>query len=309
MKQLISSLFFTISLLTSPLTWSDSKQISCAYKIEQLTLGALPELSSSSDPFIGNLCVLEPRVSTFLGNWFPSLPRIHFSQANRQVGDDFNQDWLFSLAIKRLGQAQFYIATQQSQRQHVLTTKEEIPFVPQNANTSSDAVMLAEQQKVRLSHKQNQIQLGFRFAYQENQPLTELSFQQITVDQPIQANVEGFEKRSLFQSTTQISRIAIISQSYHRGLNINWQFAMGLGKVSLKPENIITIEKDKNQVIALTTGLELYYQHRLNRRWFAYGRWAGEVNYWQQATTGDNFQLAPYDLITQQVNLGLGLSF
>lgn len=309
MKQLFYSLFYVFFILSSPLALAATKSIACAYKLEQNNLGALPELNSPSEAFLGYRCDLEPQVSTFLGDWLPSLPSISISQSNRQAGDDFNQSWLFSLPIKRLGQGQFYLAAQQKQSQQVLTTKEEIPFVPKNASSSADAVLLANQQKVRLSHKQNQIHLGFRFAFQDNQPLTELSLQQITLDQPIQANVEGFDKRSLFQSTTQISKIAILSQSYHRGLNINWQFAMGVGKVTLKPENQIQIEKDNNQIIALTTGLEIYYHHRFNRRWFAYSRWAGEINYWQQATSDENFQLAPYDKISQQINLGLGLSF
>jgi hypothetical protein len=84
---------------------------------------------------------------------------------------------------------------------------------------------------------------------------------------------------------------------------------MGIGKVKLKPENRINIEKDKNQLLALTGALEIYYHHRFNRRWFGYGRWQGEVNYWQQATNEEEFQLAPNNPLEHQINLGIGLSF
>lgn len=283
-------------------------KLSCGYKLQQQYLGALPEFKANTQPLLGYRCDLKPHTSSFLGNWFPSLPNIMISQTNRQLGDDFNQAWQLSLAIKRMGQGQFYLAAGQDHWQQVLTSKESIPFVASNASTPSDTTLIADDQKVRLSHKKTLLGAGFRFAYQENQPLTELAFQQVVIDQPVQANVIGFEKRSLYQAMTEISEISIISESYHRGLNINWQFALGIGQVKLKPENMIPIEKDKNQVLALKGIVEVYYQYRINRRWFGYSSWIGKLHYWQQASNEESFELAPNDQAEHQFQLGLGLS-
>ncbi len=309
MKQLIFLFYIAFLFLYSPFSTAGKDNFFCGYQAEQFVLGALPELKSNSEPFIGYRCDLSPHVSSFLGNWLPSLPAISLSQSRRSENDDYNQSWSLTLPIKRIGQGQFYLAAKQTHSQQILTTQEEIPFIPSTANSSLDAVSLSENQQVRLSHKHREWQLGFRFAYQENQPLTELSFQRLTLDQPVQANVDGFSKRSLFQAITQISKLAIASESRHRGLNINWQFAMGIGEVKLEPESQINIEKEQNQLLALTGVLELYYHHRINRRWFAYSRWQGEINYWQQANNEEEFQLAPNDQLNQQFNLGVGLSF
>ena len=300
-----SSFIFCVSFSS----YAGTNELSCAYKVEQQFLGALPGFSNNSDPLFGFRCGFKPYISSFLGNWFPSLPKVSISQGKRQSGSDYNQAWLFSLAIKRLGQGELYASIGQEQSQQVLTTQEAISFVSASANQPSDASLLNKGQRVRLSQSIAQWQIGVRSHYQLNQPLTELAFRQISIDQPIQATVTGFEKQSLFQSVTSISEIALISESSHRGLNINWQFALGTGQVKLKPERIIDVEKSQQEILTLKGILEVYYQYRLNRRWFAYTSWIGELNYWQQATSDKSAELAPYDLIKQQAHFGLGLSF
>jgi hypothetical protein len=55
--------------------------------------------------------------------------------------------------------------------------------------------------------------------------------------------------------------------------------------------------------------VELYYQYRINRRWFAYTSWQGEIRYWQQQQDNVSFQLASSTQIEHQLALGIGLNF
>lgn len=315
MKQLLSFLDSALLSITTFLmcltvnSHAGTDKVFCGYQLQQQYLGALPELEANRQSLRGYRCDLKPHISSFLGNWFPSVPNIMIRQTIGQQSDDTNQAWQLSLSIKRLGQGHFYLAAEQDDWQKTLTAKESITLVASNALTESNTTLISDSQKVRLKHKKNQWGVGFRFAFQEDQPLTELAFRQVKIDQPVQANVIGFDKRSLYQAITEISEMGIISESYHRGLNINWQFALGIGQVKLKPENIIPIEKDKNHILAFNTMIEIYYQYRINRRWFGYSSWIGNFHYWQQPSNEESFELAPNNQTEHQFQLGLGLNF
>lgn len=296
-----------------------SNTLSCAIKSEQQFLGALPELSHNSDPLVGYQCQLIPYYSGFLGNWFPALPHFYFSQTNRLLAssnstelatdDDNSQAWRVAFSIKRFGQGQLSIFAGKKDWQYVLQAKEAIPFIPSNAKDPSDAITINQGQQARLNRKEDTVGFSFIFPFQDDKVLTELRLQNSIINQPIQANITPFEKRSLFAATTEIHEIMIISQSFHRGLNINWQFGLGQGKVILKPEESITFDAELGQVISLRGQLEFHYQHRFNRRWFGHLGWQGNLHYWQQSADDEDFQLASANNIEQQVFIGFGLTF
>lgn len=300
-------------------TQGASNKLSCAFKSEQQFLGALPEFSSSSDPLLGYQCELTPHYSSFLGNWFPSQPYLYFSQTNRSLtsdgsavdatNDDSSKTWRGSLAIKRFGQSQLSIFAGQKDWQQVFKAKEVIAFIPASASTPSDAIAINEGQQARINRKEESLGFSFIFPFQTEKVLTELRLQQSLINQPIQANITPFNKRSLFPARAVINEIMIISHSSHRGLNFNWHFGLGKGEITLEPENSIVFESKLNQIISLRAQLEIYYHHRFNRRWFSHITWQGGMHYWQQNADDDDFQLASGNTIEQNISLGIGFTF
>jgi len=292
---------------------------SCALKTEQQFLGALPEFASNSDPLFGYQCRLIPNYTRFLGNWFPSLPNLYFSQVNRlsisnnttydATSDDVSKTWQVAFSIKRFGQSQLSIFTGKKDWQQVLQAKKAIAFVPSNANSASDAITINKGQKARLNRTEEYFGLSFILPSQGEKELTEIRLQRTIINQPIQANIISFEKSSLFGTKTDANEIIIISQSYHKGLNINWQFGLGQGKVVLEPEEQITFDSELDQIISIRGQLELYYHYRFNRRWFGHLSWQGSMYYWQQNVDDENFKLESANNLEQQLYLGIGLSF
>jgi hypothetical protein len=301
--------FIIFSLCLTSNVFAGTDKLACASIAEQNSLGGLPDFNSDTTAYLGYRCDLQPRVSSFLGNWLPSLPSISIFQANKIRSSDFHQGIKFELAIKRIGHSQLYFSLGQTKSQQVLSASEDIPFVSVAANDFNDAVNISKDQKARLSQEKTYWGLGFKIPYQDNQPLTGILFQQSKIDQPIQANIPTFEKRSLFQAQAHISELSIISESRHRGLNFNWQFGLGMGKVILEPSKVIHFSKDLDQIMTLKGMFEIYYQYRISRRWYAYSSWQSHIRYWQQMTNDDEFQLAPNNQLTHQGNIGFGLSF
>lgn len=302
-----------IMLCISMSVSAGTNKISCDIMANQQTFGALPNLKKDNSPLLGFSCQTAPYISSYLGNWFPSLPEITYSQSKRTKKgiDDINQKWGMSLSIKRIHQGQFYIFANQNLSKFTLESNDDIYFIPKNLNDATQAIPINQKQNVRLSHQKDSWGFGLQFPYIEKQPLTKVLFRQSIIDQPLQANIQGFSKHSLYESTTQLSEIEIGNQSFHRGLNINWQMAMGLGEIELEPAALtseaLDIEQDK--IISLGSEIEIYYQHRINRRWFTYARGVGEIQYWYQSTKDKNFELESYRWIEYQAHIGLGMSF
>ena len=300
-------------------THAGSNSLSCALKSKQQFFGALPGFSNNSTPLQGYQCQHIPYYSGFLGNWFPSLPSVYLSQSsqllagnnksNSAANNDSSQAWRVALSIKRFGQSQLSIFSGKKDWRKVLQAKEAISFIPSNAQSPSDGITINNGQQALFNRTENNAGFSFIFPYQNEQTLTELRVQRAVINQPIQANVPLFEKHSLFSAETIIDEIMIISQSHHKGLNINWQFSLGTGEVTLKPQEIIKPDTELNQIISLRGQLEFYYQYRINRLWFGHAGWKGDIHYWQQNNANDDFQLASANTMEQQVFLGIGLTF
>jgi hypothetical protein len=300
-------------------TQAGSNKLSCALKSEQQFLGALPEFSHKGDLLLGYQCQLVPNYSRFLGNWFPSLPNLYLSQVNRlsvsnnasynATSDDVSKTWKVALSIKRFGQSQLSIFTGKKDWQQVLQAKEDIAFIPSSANSVSDAITINKGQQARLNSTEEYFGFSFILPSKGEKELTEIRLQRTIINQPIQANIISFEKSSLFTTKTETNEIIIISQSYHRGLNINWQFGLGQGKVILEPEKQINFDSESDQTMSLRGQLELYYQYRFNRRWFGHLGWQGSMYYWQQNIDDKSYKLKSVNNLKQQLFLGIGLSF
>lgn len=292
---------------------ANQDSISCDVTARQQQLGALPNLKQSNPLLTGFSCQSKPYISSYLGNWFPSLPEIIYSQSTRSQEDidDYNQQWGAALGIKRIAQGQLYIFATHKLSRSTLDSNKDINFVPNNASNTNQAIPLNNQQQIRLSHQQDSWGLGLQFPYIPSQPLTKVLVRQTTIDQPMQANIQGFRDRSLFEVTAELTEIEIANQSFHRGLNINWQITMGLGGVEIEPKNLTAaaLNKEQDDIISLGSEIEIYYQHRINRRWFTYARAVAEIQYWHQTAKDKNFELETYRWIEYQAHLGIGMSF
>lgn len=292
---------------------ANQNTISCDLTARQQKLGALPNLEQSNTMLAGFSCQSQPYISSYLGNWLPSLPEIMYSQSTRsqEDTDDYNQQLGASLGIKRIAQGQLYIFANHSLSRSTLESNKDINFVTKSTNSANQVIPLNKHQRIRLSHKQDSWGIGLQFPYIPGQPLTKITLRQTIINQPIQANVQGFADRSLFETTAKLTELEIGNQSLHRGLNINWQITMGLGDVELEPKNLTTAAQDTEQdkIISLGSEIEVYYQHRINRRWFTYARGVTEIKYWQQSAKDKNFELESYRWLEYQAHLGIGVSF
>lgn len=292
--------------------------IGCALNAEQKNFGALSGFTANAQPLIGYYCELKPKRSTYLGNWFPSLPQLLISQSNRRLtsdnnapaADNYNQSWYADLAIKRIGDSQLVLHIGQKKWQQTLSANEEIHFFSPNASNIQDAIAIQQGQQALLAHTESKIGLSFIFPYREHQPLTRLTLQQYIIEQPIQADIADLPKNSLYNSQMHLTEIGVNSTSYHKGFNFNWGIALAAGDISIDSDAVAQNSAEYNEILSAYGALELYYQYRINRRWFAFSSWQGEVRYWRQGK-GDNpdYQLAEANNIEQQVHLGLGFSF
>lgn len=310
-KKYLTSLMLTICI--SVPASAGTNKISCDMMANQQTFGALPDFKKDSSPLLGFSCQTAPYISSYLGNWFPSLPAINYSQSKRTKKgiDDINQKWGVSLSIKRIHQGQLYIFANQNLSKSTLEANDDIYFIPKDLSNTALAISVNQKQNVRLSHQKDSWGVGLQFPYIENQPLTKVLFRRSVIDQPMQANIQGFPKHSLYEAKTQLSEIEIGNQSFDRGFNINWKIAMGLGEIELEPTALTSVALDieQDKIISLSSEIGVYYQHRINRRWFAYTRGVGEIQYWHQSTKDKNFELENYRWIAYQAHIGLGMSF
>jgi len=316
MKQCCQYLSF-FCLFISYHSAASQGSVACALAVENQTLGGLPEFSANSQPLIGYSCGLTPRRSTYLGNWFPSLPQLSFSRTSRLLGsdndsdtDDYSQSWYADLAIKRIGDGQLVLHGGQKEWQKTLTANEDIPFFTSNVASVTDGVIIQQDQQAHLLYAEDVIGLSFVFPYREGHPLTSLTLQQRFITQPIQANIAELPKRSLYNTHARLTEIGISSKSYKKGFNVNWGVALAAGDITIDSEAIVENSSEYNEIFSVYAGLELYYQHRFNRRWFAFGRWQGDIHYWRQGKNdNEDYQLAEVNNIEQRLHLGLGVSF
>lgn len=319
----MNACFLFILLGYLPNTQAGDDKLSCALKSEQIFLGGLPNFQHNSAPLQGVQCQLNPYYSGFLGNWFPSLPQVQVSQSSRLLpskkktdsasgdatDDDASKTWKIALSIKRFGRSQISILSGQKEWQQVLQATKSINFLPSGAKSTNDVILIADKKQARLKHEEKYYGVGLILPFQDEQILTELRVQKSIINQPIQANVSPFENHSLFTAQVEIDEIMIASQSSNNGLNINWHIGLGQGNITLEPKNLITFKSELDQVISLRGQLEFYYQYRINRKWFGHAGWKGEVHYWQQGNSDDNFQLANANNIRHQAFFGLGVNF
>jgi hypothetical protein len=317
MKRYCQYLFFC-SLIIGINAHASQGTMGCSLIAEQQAFGALPEFTANSQTLIGYSCELKPKRSTYLGNWFPSLPQLSISQTNRSLSsdrnsaeaDDYSQSWYIDLAIKRIGDSQLVLHGGQRKGQLTLTANEDIPFFSANSSSIQDVITIQQGQQARMIHTKSEIGLSFIFPYREHQLLTRITLQQYIMAQPIQANIAGFPNRSLYNAQARLTELGINSNSYHKGFNFNWGIALAAGDISIESDAVVQNSGEYNEIISVYSVLELYYQYRFNRRWFAFSRWQGEVRYWRQGKTDNpDYHLAEANNIKQQVHLGLGFSF
>jgi hypothetical protein len=317
MKLLCQYLFF-FSLFMGINTHANQGTIGCSLTAERHTFGSLPEFTANSQPLIGYSCELKPRRSTYLGNWFPSLPQVSISQTNRILtnaenspeADDYSQSWHIGLAIKRIGDSQLVLHGGKKKEQQTLTANENITFSSSNASSIQDVIIIQQGQQARMIHTKNELGLSFIFPYRDHQPLTRITLQQYIIAQPIQANLAGFPNRSLYNAQARLTELGIYSKAYHKGFNFNWGIALAAGDVSFDSDAVAKDSEDYSEIFNVYGILELYYQHNFNRRWFAFSRWQSEINYRQQGKKDNpEYQLAEDNNIEQQLHLGLGFSF
>jgi len=256
--------------------------------------------------------------STYLGNWFPSLPQLSISQSNRILttdknkpeADDYSQSWYANLAIKRVGNSQLIIHAGQKKRQQTLTANDGIPYFSADLSNTQEAITIQKDQQAKVLYTENNVGLSFVFLYHKQQPLTQITLQQRTIVQPIQANITGLPHHSLYNTQVQLIELGINSNSYRKGLNINWGVALAVGDINIDSNKIPNSDEKHSEIMNAYAVLELYYQYRFNRRWFTFSRWQGEVNYWRQGTSDNpEYELSEVNNIEQQIYLGLGFSF
>ncbi|MBL4797148.1 MAG: hypothetical protein JKY50_07030 [Oleispira sp.] len=291
--------------------------IGCALIADQKNVGALPGFSTNTQPLIGYSCELKPKRSTYLGNWFPSLPQLTISQTKRVLSsdsnataDDYSQSWYADLAIKRIGDSQLVLHLGQKKWQQALKANEDILFFSANTSGIQDAISIQQGQQALLAYSESRIGLSFILPYRKHQPLTRLTLQQYMIDQPIQADIADLPQRSLYNSQINLTEIRVNSESYNKGFNFNWGIALAVGDIRIDSDAVTQSSAEDNEILSIYGALELYYQYRFNRRWFAFSRWQGEIRHWRQGK-GDNpdYQLPEANNIEQQLHLGLGLRF
>lgn len=305
-----------LSIICQDYAHASQGSLGCGINVDQLIYGGLPEFTANTKPMLGYQCELKPRRSTYLGNWFPSLPHLSFSQTKRYLNndpsapeaDDYYQRRYFDLAIKRIGDSQLVVHAEHVLSQQALTANEDIPFFAENVSDINDALIIQPNQQALVAHTEKNIGLSFMFPYRGHQPLTHLTLQYRTISQPIQANIADLPNRSLYNTDTRFTELGIKSQSYHRGFNLNWGLALAAGDTRIDSSLVAKHSGGYNEIFSMTGELELYYQYRINRRWFAFTYWQGDIQYSRQGKTDNpDYQLAESRYLQQQVSLGIGI--
>ncbi len=309
--------FITLLLVFNGKTYATQNTLGCAINSEYQSFGSLPSFNDNKKPLIGYFCEFLPKRSTFLGNWFPTLPQVSFSKSEQLLinddsseADDYNQSWYIDLAIKRLGDSQLVMHAKHSKWQHTLSANEATSFYSRSASTAQDVITIQKDQQARLSYTLKAIGASLVFPYRLHQPLTRLTLQRLIITQAIQANIEGFPDNSLYNTETDLIEIGIDSHSYNKGLNINWGIALAAGSIDIDSAAISQNDDDLNEILSLYGGLELHYQYKINQRWFVFSRWQSKVRYSQQGKPDKlKYELGEVYKVTHALKLGLGLRF
>lgn len=310
--------FITLFLTLNGHAHASQNTLGCALNTEQQSFESLSEFNADKEPLIGYFCEFTPKRSTYLGNWFPSLPKVSLSKSEQFLvsdnsspeADDYNQSWYIDLAIKRLGDSQLLFHAKHTEWQHTLNANEDIPFFSKNASTAQDVIVIQKDQQAVLLYTQKAMGISLVLPYRTHQPLTRLMLQQLIITQPIQADIDGFPDNSLYNAEAKLMEIGVHSHSYNKGLNINWGIALAAGSIDIDSAAIHQNDDDHNEILSLHGALELHYQYRINQHWFAFSRWQSTVRYWQQGKPDNlNYELAQVHNMTHALKLGLGLRF
>lgn len=305
-----------LSIICQGYTHASQGSLGCGINVDQHLFGGLPGFTANTKAMLGYQCELKPRRSTYLGNWFPSLPHLSFSQTKRHLNnnpsapeaDDYDQRWYVDLAIKRIGDSQLVVHAEHVRNQQALTASEDISFFSNTVSDINDAIIIQQNQPALVTHTEKNIGLAFMFPYRDHQPLTHLTLQYRTISQPIQANIADLPNRSLYNTDTRLTELGIKSQSYHRGFNLNWGLALAAGDTRIDSSLVAKQSDGYDEIFSMMGELELYYQYRINRRWFAFTYWQGGIQYSRQGKTDNpGYQLAEFQHLQQRVSLGIGI--
>lgn len=319
MKYFISlPILFSLLLISTSIAYAENASLGCALNAEQFNLGALPELSRDDRSLYGYSCELIPRYSTFKGNWLPTLPRILISQTSKSSSNNdstsdagnFQQVWKAELAIKRLGHSHLVIRGGQKKSEHTLKAQEEIPYFSNSASSPQEAILIQQDQKAIFEYSENSAGIAFVFPYRPHQPLTELFLQHIVIQQPVQANLLNLPKRSLYKAEIRLTELGVRSWSNNNGFNINWDVALASGDISLESKVANQITDKEDDALSIRASLELHYQHKINRTWFAFTNWRGGIHSWKQAKDkSETFQISQANNTEYTIRLGTGFKF
>lgn len=310
--------FISLLCIFNESSLASESTLACALNIERQSIKSLSEFDTNEEPLIGYHCEFKPKRSTYLGNWFPSLPQLSLSQSTRLITrnneapetDDYAKTGYIDVAIKRFGGGQLVLHGKLKEWQHTLTANTVIPFFSRKASDTQNAVNIQSNQKARLLYTEKAIGLSFVFPYQQHQAMTRLTLQQLIITQPIQANIAGFPDNSLYNSEVALTEIGVHSNAYHTGLNINWGMALASGKLTIDSPAIAKASESYNDIISVNGELELHYRYRINRHWLAFGQWQTHLRYWKQSKSDNpDYKLAEVHNIEQNFLLGIGLSF
>ena len=308
----LSALFFLTASSALFCVSSHAHQLQCGLGYSQQYLPGLPDFNLDNVDSDGGGCNFISKTSSRTGSWFPTLPSIQFWQGKGGVSlsnsDDTHSNRLIKgdIPIRRLDRSTFYIAGLSSQWEQIVSAKKNINFRTPNGSD----LALANQQDVIITREELGFSVGLKFPYRSRHPLTQLSLSKYIIDQPIQANVQGQMKRSLYNSTLEVYEVAIASDSHHRGLNINWQLGFGSGTLKLGSEAAIPKNDKLDEVMSFSGRFDLFYRWRFNMRWHSYVAWQNSVRTWLPVRSdSDELQLPSGTAIDSRIQSGILIKF
>lgn len=306
----ISFLFSGLGLLILPTTGLTS-QLICGLGYGNQSLPALPEFKAESQGSQYYGCNYSNQPLARTGSWFPDWPEFgYWSHKSDFINSQQNPDaqgyhLKADLPLKRLDVSTLFLTYQQTQWQQLLSTTETINYQP----AATSAVELAEGQITAVELEQSQFGLALRLPYRSNHPISEVKLTRIHQQHPLQANILNQPLRTLYAAETSFWQLSIASDSYHRGLNINWQLGFAQGEVKLGQEAGFQRQDNEDELIALNARLDLFYRWRINMRWHTYIAWQNHVLHWQQVNSGDNLQLPTANQYESKLTSGVLLRF
>jgi len=303
--------FLAITLLLLPPSQGMASQLICGLAYGNQTLPALPEFKAESDrsQYYGCEYLNQPQART--GNWLPDWPEFSYWQhqsngfSAQDNPDNKGYELQTDIPLKRLDTSTLFFHYQQTQWQQLLSTTEAINYQPANGA----AIGLSDGQITAVELQQSEFGLALRMPYRSNHPITEVKLSKLNQQHPLQANILNQPLRTLYAAETDFWQLSIASDSYHRGLNINWQVGFGQGKVTFGDEAALQVLENEDELIAIKGRLDFFYRWRMNMRWHTYMAWQNRILHWQQVSSNDNLQLPAANQYESRLNAGILLRF